>query len=316
MFKRIVIVFFMITLVFSALTLTPQALQKTEAIQIMQNQETTDISATSEPTEAPRTVETVETIEINESMITEMMEDVTEETMMLEEVDEKSIFGKDIGFTHEYICSDDVMPYALYTPTNTETSEKMPLIVWLHGSGEINVYKDVFLNSGLPFVLNNWQTEGFNAYILCPHLTGSWNSGRWDTPRAKDNLQALLNKFIIEYNIDVEKIVIVGHSLGGQGTLYMAQELDCFSKCVVLSGYCPQTGIIEVEIPIVGYVGKASMGEDVTSINFMKGMFAEKFVNQSVDASHGGVPQVVFSMDTNNNNRSDLIEWFFEEMEL
>jgi predicted peptidase len=62
------------------------------------------------------------------------------------------------------------MPYVLYTPSTATQSESIPLIVWLHGSGEVSAGPELFLNSGLLKVLNDWSLEGFNAYVLCPHL--------------------------------------------------------------------------------------------------------------------------------------------------
>lgn len=232
----------------------------------------------------------------------------------------ESYFSADITFTREYIWDGEVMPYTLFTPSTTEESGKKPLIVWLHGSGEVNADINTFFNRGLPETINSWETEGFDAYIICPHLTSRWNSGSWNTESAKNNLQALMEKFIMQHNIDTENIIIAGHSLGGQGALYMAHELqDYFSRCVVLSGYRPGTDNSEIDIPTIGYVGTSQAGEDSASISYMDTSFAPIFGNQnlfSIEASHGQVPKVAFNIDANNNNRSDLLEWMFGELEL
>lgn len=161
--------------------------------------------------------------------------------------------------------------------------------------------------------------EGFNSYILCPHLKGNWNFGNWCKPSAKDSLQSLIDKFILEHNVDTDNIFIIGHSLGGQGAMYMAHELQSyFSKCVVLSGYSSETDNSEITIPTIGYVGQVHLGEDACSIYYMENSFSSEFGRQnlfSIEASHGEVPKVAFSIDENNNNRSDLVEWILGEME-
>ena len=82
-----------------------------------------------------------------------------------------------ITFSYEYVSDGDVMPYGLFTPSTAELNEKTPLIVWLHGSGECGLSKDTFSNRGLPRVLNNWELNGFNAYVLCPQLADDFNTG-------------------------------------------------------------------------------------------------------------------------------------------
>ena len=106
-----------------------------------------------------------------------------------------------IKFTSEYISEDGFMPYALYTPSTINEDVETPLIVWLHGSGEVGVGKDTFFNSGLLKVMNKWRRQGFNAYVLCPQLAGNYNTGRWNKESTKDNLRSLIDKFIAEHNL-------------------------------------------------------------------------------------------------------------------
>ena len=240
--------------------------------------------------------------------ITEIVETTTQT-----ETTEKILFDQNITFTCKYISNNETMPYALYTPSTASDHEAIPLIIWLHGSGERGVGEKVFLNQGLPNALSNWTLEGFNAYILCPQLIGKWNSDSWNNNNSKENLQTLIDKFIEEHNIDINNIIISGHSLGGQGALYMAHQLpEYFSKVVVLSGYHPRIDIEEIAIPTIGYVGMSNTGEDHASIYYMHGDFADVFGEESVfdiKSSHGSLPLTAFNEDKDSNNRSDIIEW-------
>lgn len=211
------------------------------------------------------------------------------------------------------------MPYVLYTPSTATQNESIPLIVWLHGGGEVGVGSESFLNSGLLKVLNEWSLEGFNAYVLCPHLAWRWNFGNWRNQYAVNHLQQLLDTIIENYNIDINNIIIVGHSLGGDGAMYMACELpNYFSKLVVLSGYWSSPNLEKIVIPVRGYVGTVQYGEDYGSVYHMTHDFATIFGKENVfmvEASHGEVPKATFTEDKNNNNRSDIIEWMFDKLE-
>ena len=290
--------------------------------------ETTETPET-EGTQAPETTEPPETEGTKVPEATETPE--TEGTKVPETTekpdtqdpttgkDEEGAHEEQIKFESKYVREDGVMPYALYTPSTINESEKTPLIVWLHGSGEVGCGQETFFNSGLLKTMNKWRRQGFNAYVICPHLSGSYNTGRWNKDVTKENLQKLLDQIIDEYNIDPERIIVVGHSLGGQGALYMAHELpEYFSRCVVLSGYNPGIDISEIKIPTIGFVGTKSAGEDEGSISYMKKYFMEVFGDENMhvfDTSHSGIPNAVFSFDTDDDDKSDLVEWMLGEFE-
>ena len=238
---------------------------------------------------------------------------------IIAEATTENLFGPDITF-ESIEKKDSFMPYVLYKPSTANESDSLPLILWLHGLGERGHgnLKD-FKTRGLPplFEGDNWELEGFNAYILCPQTGGYWNSGG-----EKENIKNLLEEIIEEYNINRNQIVISGHSMGGRGTLYMAHQLpEYFAKAVVLSGYptdngtCyPSVDISEINIPVRGYVGKG--GEDYASISYMRNKFAPTFGIENtfeIEAYHGQVPNVAYNLDEDGNNRSDIIEWMFDD---
>lgn len=260
--------------------------------------------------------ETVEKIEVTVQETAENIEP-TEEQIVEEYYEE--YFGENITFDGKYISDGEVMPYALYIPSTIDETKKTPLIVWLHGSGEVGAGEKTFFNSGLLETMNNWKLDGFNAYVICPQLVGNWNTGRWNKEATRTNLQELLDKFMNEHNIDSEQVIIVGHSLGGQGALYMAHELpEYFSRCVVLSGYDSGIDISEITIPTIGFVGTSYAGEDGNSISYMKNSLAEVFGIQnvfSIETSHGAVPKTAFNLDSDADSRSDLVEWMLGEFE-
>ena len=249
-----------------------------------------------------------------ETMTTEPITDIENPIDIIEQ--KPDFFSEDIVFECSYVMPDDNMPYALFTPSSVDPTEPTALLVWLHGSGERNVDYNTFLTNGLPALLNQWDSYGFNAYILCPHLVGNYNND-WNTNEAKNNLQSLLDVIIDSYNIDLNNIALVGHSLGGQGALYMAHELpEYFSKISVLSGYNPGIEESDITMPVTSYIGTHDAGEDAKSIRYTMTTLATTFGDNNltqIDASHSELPYHVFHLDTDGDKHADIINWLFAE---
>ena len=225
---------------------------------------------------------------------------------------EPMLFGENITFNYEYIDNGEVMPYGLFTPSSANEKDSIPLIVWLHGGGERDCTPTWFSNISLPKAINEWTLEGFNAYVVCPHLNWEWNVGYWNNAVAAKYVMDLINQFTLEHNIDTKNIVIAGHSLGGQGAMYMAIRYpDYFSKGVVISSIHLDNGDInEIKIPMLGCIENSQSRR-----HFLNTKFADVFGEENVwhyDATHGNIPNVAFNQDKNENNRSDLIEWMFD----
>ena len=220
------------------------------------------------------------------------------------------------SFSYTYINDGTTMPYGLFTPSNESLNEETPLLVWLHGSGEVGTGQGSFDNAGLVKVLREWKLDGFNAYVICPHLTGAYR-GSWHNTTSLNNLNTLIDKFINEHKIDTEKIMLSGHSLGGLGSMYVAYHSPTrYSALAVMSGYHPGVDISAIKIPTVGYVGTTAGGEDSSSYSFTVGTFKKAFGESNTfvrNTSHGAVPRVAYTEDTNKDNKSDLMEWMLSQ---
>lgn len=213
-------------------------------------------------------------------------------------------YSKDITWDWNYYKSGDTMPYGIFTPSNADKAESLPMIVWLHGTGGVSKGERELLRSGLPYAIKNNKLEGFGAYILCPQLTNGY-SGTWSDENATDKLQAVLDKVIQEYNIDTNNVVITGHSLGGIGALYMAHNLSSyFSKCAVFSGYYPGFSPSEITMPTICYVGT---NDDKSCIRDAEDYFKPAFGEENVfyiEANHTEVPKLAYTLDNGEFNRS------------
>ena len=142
----------------------------------------------------------------------------------------------------------NVMPYVLYSSPNASSTNKIPLIVYLSGLNVMGmVHENKYTHqevvnevrsSGLPAVLENWNLEGFNAYVLCPMIRTGWyeTSNNWNDSGVKKNLKKLVDNFKKEHN-NVGDVILIGTSSGGVGALYVANSYPgYFNKLIVLCG--------------------------------------------------------------------------------
>ena len=116
--------------------------------------------------------------------------------------------------------------YILYRP---DGGGSLPLIVVLHGSGEIGSSLSKLKNREPYISLSNGKCTP-NAYILMPQLP----KGTWGDYKA--SLKGLIDHVAEEQGCDMKRISISGHSLGANGTLDMLLAYpDYFSAASVLS---------------------------------------------------------------------------------
>ncbi|WDF48260.1 prolyl oligopeptidase family serine peptidase [Chryseobacterium sp. KACC 21268] len=117
----------------------------------------------------------------------------------------KSEFNKEVKIQKK-------LSYILDIPQNTKN--KIPLIVFLHGSGERGNNLEIVKNHS-PFTYKSLISEP--VAILAPQCPeNTW----WDT----DAVYFLIKEISEKYKIDKDRIYLTGLSMGGWGTLKLASE--------------------------------------------------------------------------------------------
>ncbi len=200
------------------------------------------------------------------------------------------------------------MRYGLCVPSEYK-NESIPMIVWLHGSGEVGGSFSTLKGSGLLNVVRDWGSTGLKdipAIIIAPQL----GSGNWSNQNAINGVKAIMDDVMSQYNINKKKVSLIGHSLGGSGVYYIAaSNQSYFTSLVMLSGYVnsPSSDSFEYfkNIPMRGY------SENGTSTRqFLKSIGKENEA-RTLNCSHGQVPKVALTLDENQDGISDLIYWMF-----
>ncbi len=196
------------------------------------------------------------------------------------------------------------MDYIVVGPKGADPKEELPVLVYLHGSGEkgtnLSQLEDASL---LKMIEKNPDQFGptFNGYIIMPQSTGGW------TDKGQE-VRDIVNEFAQTHAIDRENIAIGGHSMGGIGALAMAGSNDdhFFSSALVLSGYNPGGNYLKnINIPVIGF------GESGNSTESLISNAAQHEYYPS-GTWHGDVPRDAFT-HRDKDGQSTILRFLFPD---
>lgn len=128
--------------------------------------------------------------------------------------------------TYDFKDAGKEMEYALFVPSQYESAKKVPLIIALHGLGSNP--QQIIRYRGFTDLAEK------HGYIIAAPM--GYNSSGWygalDLTKKADppNLGELSEKDVMnvlgivrkEYNVDSNRIYLMGHSMGGGGTIHLA----------------------------------------------------------------------------------------------
>jgi poly(3-hydroxybutyrate) depolymerase len=138
----------------------------------------------------------------------------------------KSTQGRIQKRTYDFKEAGKEMEYALFVPSSYDKAKKAPLVVALHGLGSNP--QQILRYRGLTD-----QAEKYGFVVVAPM---GYNSSGWygvkgpKSAKSKpENLGELSEKDVMnvlalvrkEFNIDADRIYLMGHSMGGGGTWHL-----------------------------------------------------------------------------------------------
>jgi pimeloyl-ACP methyl ester carboxylesterase len=142
------------------------------------------------------------------------------------------------------------MPYTLFVPSTYDATKPTPLVVDLHGLN-ITPLQQILFDGTTDFA------ERFGFIVVAPmgfSVSGWWGSrpgkavetaqvkpggdARYtDTELSEIDAVTLLKTVRTKYNVDPDRIYLMGHSMGGAGTYYLgAKYNDIWAAIAPLSG--------------------------------------------------------------------------------
>lgn len=123
----------------------------------------------------------------------------------------------------------------LYIPKEYNAMEKVPFLLFLHGSGERGNDLDLVLKWGPPKHIR--AGKEYPMIVVSPQCA---SGERWDA----DTLAALVKWMLQKYTIDRDRVYVTGLSMGGEGTYALIESYPKLFAAAV-----PICGAIEPKMP-------------------------------------------------------------------
>lgn len=142
----------------------------------------------------------------------------------------------------------------LYLPKRYETGrEKLPLIIYLHGSSRRGREVEEVKENGLPPLLD--EKEDFEFIVASPQALAKYP---WQECWRPDDLILLLDYLLGNYRIDPDRVYLTGLSMGGYGTwACIAKHADRFAAAIpVCGGGNPTWGGSIGKLPVWAFHGE------------------------------------------------------------
>ena len=131
--------------------------------------------------------------------------------------------------TYEMTLPDGGGRYTLVIPDGYTGEEPAPLVVSLHYGGEVTP----FYGRGLLDSLIEPVLRELDAIIVAPDSAAD----NWANPVAEQHVLGLMDHIEAHYNIDSDKTLLTGYSMGAMGTWYLApRHPERFKAALPMSG--------------------------------------------------------------------------------
>ncbi len=173
--------------------------------------------------------------------------------------------------------SDWLMPYRLFRP---EASGKLPLVMYLHGSGGLGDDNLKQLGLGNIFGTRVWLLPGnqrrFPCYVVVPQTDRGWIRYDLSQEPAKElpgfgdgsrKALEIVDKLCKEFAIDERRIYVTGQSMGGAGTWNVIANRPKFFAAAVIccGGVSSDDGTGSIETPLWNFHGDSDKTVPVSS---------------------------------------------------
>ena len=220
--------------------------------------------------------------------------------------------------TRYYICETVIVrgsatmdyDFLIHFPKGyDESSERFPLIVCLHGAGEVG--KDVTEIAGHDisrYASGRVAASNFPFVVAAPVTT----KPGWEPEQVVHVVDTILDDARFGHRIDSSRIYLTGFSMGGFGTFRTACEFpDRFAAIIPLAGFGMLNDAAKLQtVPTWAFHGDAdNMVSYVATKNMISTMKNQKHPNAKLTILYGAghdIPGIVYT-------RTDLYCWLLKQ---
>jgi len=246
------------------------------------------------------------------------------ERLALIETFKKQSEGLEKKFEAHTHKSDWVMPYRLFQP---EATGKVPLVMYLHGSGGLGHDNLKQLALGNIFGTRVWllpeNQKRFPCYVVVPQTDRGWikyDFSQQDQEPAKELpgfgdgarlAVEIVDRLCREFAIDERRVYVMGQSMGGAGTWnVIANRPRFFAAAVICCGSTSaENGTESIETPLWNLHGDADKTVPV-SLSRDRIAARRKAGGRPLYTEYAGVDHNVWQWAF---TEPALVEWMFSQ---
>ncbi|HTR01105.1 MAG TPA: prolyl oligopeptidase family serine peptidase [Candidatus Acidoferrum sp.] len=158
--------------------------------------------------------------------------------------------------TYHFDATNEEMPYSVFVSSKVDKKKPAPLIVTLHGLG---------MGPGIMMRAKALELAEAGGYILVAPM--GYNIGGWygspvinmqrDKPVEPANLAELSEQDVMnvlgivrkEFNVDPKRTYLMGHSMGGAGTLFLGSKHK--NEWAAIAALAPAAFLLQPNIPAI-----------------------------------------------------------------
>lgn len=197
--------------------------------------------------------------------------------------------------------------YCITVPKAYDPLVPSPLVLALHGGGAGGVDANIVEGSGedaMPFYQPLADRWGW--IIVAPTAVVA----PWNRPQNEVWVESLLAEMRILFNVDLTRVYLTGHSMGGFGSWYFGvRRPEWFTACAPCAGGGGEGRAANMELPVYIYHGSddniVRVDKDRRAAQELRGDGKKKstkdFVYTELDNVGHGFPEWV---------RNDIFQWF------
>lgn len=177
---------------------------------------------------------------------------------------------------------DVSLAYRTYFPEDySDEGPELPLLMFLHGSGERGSDLDLLTTATLPKFIEEGLDLPF--VTVCPQCREMWEAR---------SLAVLLDEVLEKYNVDRSRVYLSGNSMGGLGTWMLANVAA--DRLAAIAPVCPPSVTVDPEnfkgLPIWCFHGAMDsvvpVGESVKMIRRLRQAGCDVKFTVYPDADH------------------------------
>jgi predicted peptidase len=218
--------------------------------------------------------------------------------------------------------SDWVMPYRLFRPA---TTRKVPLVIYLHGSGGLGDDNLKQMTLGNRFGTRVWvlpeNQKRFPCYVVAPQTDRGWirydfsQEPALELPGFGDGSRLameIVGALCREFAIDERRIYVAGNSMGGAGVWnVLANRPNSFAAAVITcGGVSPDDGTGSVATPMWNFHGSS---DEVVPVSSARDRIAARrkaggrpIYTEYAGADHNSTARLAFTEPA-------LVKWVFSQ---